>query len=350
MRSDRDDLLELAGHLDSVNLPNDPDAIEPIIATSEASFSGEIGDPRRRQYLFVLYDRQERQAVGTSMIVAQLGRRDAPYTYFDVRRDERYSTTLDRHFVHTVLDIGYSYNGPTEIGGLVMHPGYRRSPGKLGMQISYVRFLWMAMHPAHFQETILAELLPPLEPDGTSHLWEAVGRQFTGLSYRAADRMTSKNKEFIRSLFPDGEIYASLLPEAAQSVIGQVGPQTKGVEKLLRRIGFRYAHRVDPFDGGPHFTAQREDISLLQRSRPAHLEATPRLSAERPPQALIGVEYDRPPWFRAVAVPCELTRRAAGPAAPAHAEAGANTAAARIPREALERLGSGERCWVLPLD
>ena len=34
-------------------------------------------------------------------------------------------------------------------------------------------------------------------------------------------------------------------------MIGEVGAQTRGVEKLLRRIGFRYAERVDPFDGGP---------------------------------------------------------------------------------------------------
>jgi len=38
-------------------------------------------------------------------------------------------------------------------------------------------------------------------------------------------------------------------------VIGKVGAQTKGVEKMLRRVGFRYAERIDPFDGGPHFFA-----------------------------------------------------------------------------------------------
>ena len=32
-------------------------------------------------------------------------------------------------------------------------------------------------------------------------------------------------------------------------MIGAVGEQTQGVEKLLRRIGFRYAQRVDPSTG-----------------------------------------------------------------------------------------------------
>src|SRR4029453_18983709 len=74
-------------------------------------------------------------------------------------------------------------------------------------------------------------------------------------------------KEFIRGLFPEGTIYASLLPKDAQAVIGKVGAQTRGVEKLLRRIGFRYADRVDPFDGGPHFTAMTDEVSLVSASR-----------------------------------------------------------------------------------
>ena len=166
--------LELARFLDSVNLPNDPDAMEPIIARSEDSFHAVIDDPRRREYVFVLYDRKERRAVGTSLIVGQLGRRDAPYIYFSVDEEERYSQTLDKHFIHKVLSIGYSYDGPTEIGGLVMHPDYRRFPGKLGMQISYVRFLFIAMERACFRDQVLAELLPPLEKDGTSLLWEEI--------------------------------------------------------------------------------------------------------------------------------------------------------------------------------
>ena len=93
-RADEPDLLELAGFLNSVNLPNDEAAMRPLVEHSERSFSGTEGDPRRREYIFVLYDRQERRAVGTSLIVGQLGRRDAPYIYFDVKHEERYSQTL----------------------------------------------------------------------------------------------------------------------------------------------------------------------------------------------------------------------------------------------------------------
>lgn len=257
---DGDALLELARFLDSVNLPHDAAAIDASLRRSERSFSGTEGDPRRREYRFVLVDQEQERVVGTSLIVGQLGRRDAPYIFFDVGQEERYSQTLDRHFVHTVLTMGYSYNGPTELGGLVVHPAHRGSSARLGLLISYLRFLWIATHRADFQDHLLAELMPPLEEGGKSHLWEAVGRKFTGLDYREADRLSKNNKEFIRGLFPDGEIYVSLLPVAAQKVIGAVGRETRGVQRMLERIGFRYAERVDPFDGGPHYVARTDAV------------------------------------------------------------------------------------------
>src|SRR3954453_10708018 len=213
---DEPQLLRVARHLNSVNLPDDRDAIHEIVDHSTRSFTGEITDPRLRTYVFVLIDRAKELIVGTSMIVAQLGRRGVPYIYFDVLDEEKYSTTIDKHFHHTVLRIGYSYNGPTEIGGLVLMPEYRLAAERLGTMISYVRFLYLGAHPNLFQEEVLAELMPPLEPDGTSHLWEALGRHFCGMSYAEADRLSKKNKEFIKALFPEGVIHASMLPKQAQ--------------------------------------------------------------------------------------------------------------------------------------
>lgn len=172
------------------------------------------------------------------------------------------------------------------------------------MLISYVRFLFLAVHRDSFQRRVLAELLPPLEPDGTSHLWEAVGRHFTNLTYREADRLSKQNKEFIRGLFPDGDIYVSLLSPQAQSVIGRVGPQTRGVEKLLRRIGFRYWNRVDPFDGGPHFIAEMDEISLVQRVRRLRpQEGQPSPAA---PRMLLAVDLPGAPFFRAITARADL--------------------------------------------
>lgn len=322
---DEEQILELARYLDTVNLPNDRPHVQRLLEHAEKSFSGALKSPPHRKYVFVLWDLEKDQAVGTSMIVAQLGRRDAPYIYLDVGSEEKYSKLLDRHFHHTVLRIGYSYKGPTEIGGLVVHPERRADKARLGIQISYVRFLYIATHRELFQDEILAELLPPLGEDGTSHLWEALGRRFTSMSYAEADLLSSENKEFIRDLFPRGDIYASVLSQEAQDVIGKVGAQTKGVEKMLRRIGFRYAERVDPFDGGPHFVAQADEITLVEETKKVRL-AGPLAAGKNGTMALVAREYAEAPWFRALFVPVDVESRGA----------------VRIPEEAIAHLGAGE--------
>jgi arginine N-succinyltransferase len=299
---DERDLCALAHHLNTVNLPDDPAQVREILDLSVKSFSGALKDPRRREYVFVLEDLVEQRVIGSSKIIAQLGRRDAPYIYLDVITEEKYSATVDRHFVHTVLSIGYSYEGPTEIGGLIILPESRRVPEKVGMMISYVRFMFMAMHRGLFRNEVVAELLPPLLPDGRSHLWESLGRKFTDMTYMEADVLSKRNKEFIKSLFPSGDIYASLLPQEAQDVIGKVGRETRGVEKLLRRIGFQYCNRIDPFDGGPHFRATTDEILLVKR---AHRTRVGRVGG-LPPNAsktLVAVELREQPFFRCVAVP-----------------------------------------------
>jgi arginine N-succinyltransferase len=262
-RDDVEQIVQVAEHLDTVNLPADRHHIERILALSEASFAETI-PAVEREYLFVLEDLEARRVIGTSMIHAQHGTKRAPHIFFRVENDERYSYTLDRYFVHRTLRIGYNYSGPTEIGGLILLPEYRGNPEALGRLLSYTRFLFIAMHRPVFRDRVLSELLPPLEPDGTSKLWEHLGRHFTGLSYQEADLLSKDNKEFIHALFPDEPIHCELLPAEVRDIIGQVGPDTRGVEKMLRRIGFEYAGQIDPFDGGPHFVAITDQIPLVR--------------------------------------------------------------------------------------
>ena len=272
-KSDLPALRKLASELDTVNLPNDEKQLSSIVEKSARSFDGRIRDPFEREYLFVLADAARDKVIGTSLIIAQHGTRDAPHIFFDVYEKEHYSHSVDRHFRHRVLSIGYNFDGPTEIGGLVVAPAFR-GQGKPGKQLSYVRFLMVAMHRARFRDRILVELLPRLEDDGRSPLWEALGRKFTGLSYQEADRLSRENKEFIQQLFPPGEIYATIFTQKIQDAIGEVGPESQGAQDILTRIGFRYDERIDPFDGGPHYSAPTELIEPIRRFRRAKLSAT----------------------------------------------------------------------------
>lgn len=291
-----DELFALARHLDTVNLPADISAVAQLLVGSEASFSAQVHPPNNRRYVFVVEDTTTNRLVATSSIVAQLGRPEAPYVYFDVSTEEKYSRDRQLHYEHQVLRLGFSYDGPTELAGLVVNPDYRQHPSRLGLSISYVRFLYIAARRAWFQDELLAELLPPLEPDGTSHLWDALGKRFTNMTYREADRLSHENKDFIRDLFPSQAVYACLLSEEAQRVIGQVGAQTRGVEKMLTRVGFRYNDRVDPFDGGPHFTAATDDITPIK----AHRALPAEIGDVGTTCAIVGRFSEAPPYARAL--------------------------------------------------
>jgi len=292
-------VLAVAEHLDTVNLPADRRHIEVILDRSEKAFGAEL-PAAEREFLFVLEDLAKQRIIGTSMIYAQHGTKRAPHIFFRVEEDERYSVTLDKHFVHQTLRIGYNYNGPTEIGGLILLPEYRHTQEGLGKALSYVRFLFIRMHRTLFRDHVLSELLPPLEADGASKLWEALGRKFTMLNYQEADLLSKDNKEFIHALFPDDPIHTELLPDDVRALIGQVGPETKAVESMLRRIGFDYAGQIDPFDGGPHFLAKTDEITIVQDATELPIRTVNDADGERP-WALLAVELPNGrPRFRAI--------------------------------------------------
>jgi arginine N-succinyltransferase len=301
-KGDLPGLLSLAEILNTVNLPHDRRALSAILARSVRSFRGEIADPLERHYVFVLEDPRRRRILGTSMVIAQHGTRESPCTFFAVHHREHYSATLDRHFRHQVLSLGYHFDGPTEIGGLVVRPSDRGGPEQPGKQLAFVRFLYLAAFPERFREVVLAELMSPLLPDGRSLFWESCGKRFTGLDYQTADKKSRENKEFIQQLFPPSGIYATLLPERVQRQLGRVGRATRGVERMLTRIGFRPVGRIDPFDGGPHYECRTADISLVRQHQ--RLTVSRRAPGPGDGPLLVGAARDRGPVrFRAVRTP-----------------------------------------------
>jgi len=249
--SDIEDLHHLATSLSArgfLTLPADREALEKMLADSERSFRGALESPDQGRYLFALEDSERGEVVGSSLIVARHGTPESPHLYFEVNPEKR---TL-RFQAETI--------GRTELGGLILNPDYRGRPEKLGKRLSYIRLLYIWRFPERFREAVLAEILPPFTPDGLSPLWEALGRKFTGLDYREADRLSRENKEFILSCFPKEEIPIDSLPENVRPLIGVPGPDTEPVVKILTDVGFRYLNQVDPFDGGPHYGLNRSEI------------------------------------------------------------------------------------------
>ncbi len=262
--NDLDDLYDLSQLVLFINLPPDREIIKSKIESSIRSFNNPSKNLWENYYLFVLEDVKAKRIIGASMIHAQHGTEDEPHYYFSVSQENKFSKSLNTGFIHGTLKLGLDTNGPTEIGGLILDPAYRKSDKKLGKQLSYVRFLYMAMNKKRFKEEIHSELMPPFDSEGHAPLWEAIGRRFLNMEYHDADILSRSNKEFILSLFPADTIYLTLLPIEARNAIGKVGEDTAPVKKMLESIGFKYTNEVDPFDGGPHYRAKMKDIKPVK--------------------------------------------------------------------------------------
>ena len=313
---DEDAIYDLARYLNTLNLPPERAFIHELLERSLASFDGLEDFNQDRRFVFVLED-PDGKVIGTSMIHAQHGTFDQPHVFFTVTTEERHGLLgpipddegEERfehvHMEHTMLYLSQTYKGPSELGGLVMHPDWRGHPERLGRLLSLGRFVFIAAFRSWIRDRLLAELLPPLYegPGGStmSPLWDALGRRFTGLSYTEADRLSRINKSFIWDLFPRMPVQASLLPESVQKIIGTVGPNTVGALQLLESVGFRYTGRVDPFDGGPHVEAETDSVTLVRDARAYRAEPGEPVASALP--AIVGTRSESFPHFRAISTP-----------------------------------------------
>ncbi|MGQ0627144.1 MAG: arginine N-succinyltransferase, partial [Phycisphaerales bacterium] len=115
-------------------------------------------------------------------------------------------------------------------------------------------------------------------------------------------------KEFILTLFPQDDIYLTLIAPEARAVVGTVGPETVPARRMLEKMGFRYHMRVDPFDGGPHLEAMMDEIAMVRATRRLRLgEPAPAGSDSLPARALVST-LDDDGEFRAMQTDCDTDR------------------------------------------
>ncbi len=256
-------LMKLARMVHFINLPADSDLLGAKIRKSLASFAGKAKSERDRQFMFVLEDLETENVVGTSAVICAISWPGCPHVYLKLGRREFVSKDLATGQVHTTLQFGTDESGPSEMGGLILAPGYRGHKEKLGALLSAVRFHFIGLHREWFSKRIIAEMMGAVTPDSHTLLWEYLGRRFINLSYKEADLFSARSKEFMLSLFPRDEIFVSLLPPEARNLIGRVGEETAPALAMLERQGFRETGHVDPFDGGPYVEADRDAIPLV---------------------------------------------------------------------------------------
>jgi len=306
------DLLEIAKTVHFINLPPFADTIAKMVENSSACFERTLASPeppaddRRasRRYVFVLEgvageeaddpEASSRCVIGTSGITAGMGDASDPNLSYQLVRVRRRSEDLSKQDPDLGRETGLDYvtgevehivaqlyrdgASPTELGGLIVRKenrgrrhGAMELPGAPtpGRVLSFVRFHFIARYRAWFSDVLLAEMLAVLEPynDGNP-FWRHFMRRFINLPYEKADRLSTRKREFMYRLLPD-RVYISLLPDAVVANLGMVDKRTESARRLLEEVGFRYTHRIDPFDAGPHLEARVSEVSLIRETRRA---------------------------------------------------------------------------------
>jgi arginine N-succinyltransferase len=265
--ADVDALLDLARLTGGgfTNLPADRASLAARLAHSDASFARATEAPDDETYILLLEQSTTGRIGGCGMVFSRIGVKWPFYSY-KLATLSQTSKELGRSFAMPFLSLTTDHDGASEVGGLFLHPDLRT--GGLGRLLARSRYLFVAQHRARFGDKMLAELRGVLDDDGNSPFWDALGRKFFGMTFPEADRFNAVNgNQFIADLMPRHPIYTSLLPEAAQAVIGQPHKSGRAALAMLQAEGFSYDNYVDIFDGGPTVTARTDQLRSIRESR-----------------------------------------------------------------------------------
>ncbi len=252
------------------NLPADETSLAERLAWSDASYARSTETPEDELYILLLEQRGTGRIGGCAMVFSRIGARWPFYSY-KLGVLSQTSRELGRTFALPFLSLVSDHDGASEVGGLFLHPDLRT--GGLGRLLARSRYLFIAQHRARFGDKMLAELRGVLDDDGNSPFWDALGRQFFGMTFPEADSFNAINgSQFIADLMPKHPIYTALLPKSARDVIGLPHPKGRAALAMLEAEGFSFDNYVDIFDGGPTVTARTDQLRSVREARLATVE------------------------------------------------------------------------------
>lgn len=257
-------LAELAG-IGMTSLPPDSHVLETKIQRAVASFQGKPEYEGGESFLFVLEDEETKKIIGTTGIVAHVGLRRPFYSY-KLSTLVQAARSLNIYSLHKVLHMVNDYTGASEIGSLFLHPDYRKDG--IGRFLSRCRYLMMAQFPAVFADRVISEIRGVQHENGHSPFYDNLAQHFFKMDFKEADFIhATQGGQFIADLMPKYPIYVSLLPEAAQKVIGEPFHASAPARDLLIKEGFTHQGYVDVFDAGPTMQADTVSIATITNSK-----------------------------------------------------------------------------------
>lgn len=257
-------IAEESGH-GFTSLPVNKDLLAKKISRTEQAVAhvpnGKLED---HSYLFVMEELATGEIMGTSGVEAAVGL-DDPFYHYRLSKVVHSSRELDVYNTVELLTLCNDFTGVSELCTLFLREPYRQ--GLNGRTLSKFRFLFMAQHRKRFAKTVIAEMRGVSDDKGHSPFWQWLQDSFFSLDFPTVDYLTGiGQKAFIAELMPQYPVYVSLLPKAAQDVIGQVHKNTLPALKMLQSEGFVSRGYVDIFDGGPTVEAELNHIRTIRNS------------------------------------------------------------------------------------
>ncbi|MFZ4076795.1 MAG: arginine N-succinyltransferase [Legionellaceae bacterium] len=283
-------------------LPQDKNALIQRIERAVQSFNPTYTLYDHAYYLFVLENTETKALVGTSAIEARSGA-DLPFYTYHVSTHHQTCEKLRIKQNYTLLSLSNETEGLSELCTLFLNPDDRKDGN--GPLLSRARFLFMANHPERFTSRLIAEIRGVSDEQGCSPFWDALGYHFFKCSFAQAVALNAANmKQAIVDFMPKYPIYADLLPQKAQDVIGQPHASSHAAMTILLHEGFRYNQCVDLFDAGPTIEVQRDACRSIANSQPLRLTITD-ASLTSPTRAIIANTSEN---FRACLATVELNK------------------------------------------
>ncbi len=256
---DKEDLLELSHFFPLCSLPKNSLKLKKKLEVSQESFKG-IRPKEERNYIFVLEDQKAKKVIGSSQILSYFGPHQS-LCYF-----------LKTYKKNIFLELKKISTGQNQIGGLIVHPAYRKKPSLLGLQIGLTRFLYIKSFPKDFSSLIEVSLTAPFT-GSKNEFWKETGQKQLKISYSSALKKLQTDRLSFYSLFPKKlKIPLSQLSEKAQNCLQEVHPQTYPALTGLLKRGFQASSRRHILDGGIYLEAFWRDLPFLKKAKSLFLK------------------------------------------------------------------------------
>jgi arginine N-succinyltransferase len=239
-------------------VPQTEEAMAARIEASRTAFAGHGRAPAGQTFFFVLED--DEGPVGMASIFPNLGE-DRPFYSYRLSHIATQAPEIDLRASTDILSLVNDFHGYAEIGTLLV--GKRARGRGAGRFLSLSRFLFMAAQRERFGDRVMAEIRGWFDEDGSSPFWEHISAKFFHTTFDEADRLSANDFRFISHLMPKFPIYVSLLPEAAQDVIGKPHTTSEHAMNLLASEGFEWTRCIDIFDGGPSLECQIDKVRTV---------------------------------------------------------------------------------------